>query len=107
MENEIKLQTYRKNGSRMYSGREHGLEIRGKLELNKKDKDANVYHILISDDTLALNSSFFGGLFADSVIKLGEDGFKNKYIFQNEDGSKVKSTIQKDIEEGIYDAVNS
>ena len=107
MESEvIKLQSYRKSESSMYSGREHGLEIRKELDLNKKDKDEKKYIIQISDDTIAINSSFFGGLFSDSVVGLGEERFKKKYIFQNNKGKEVKETIKKDIEEGIYDAIN-
>lgn len=102
----IKLQTYRKSGSRMYSGREYGLEIRSKLRLNEKDSDANEYIIEVSEDTIAINSSFFGGLFSDSVKNLGEKRFREKYIFVGNDRKSLKETIRKDIEEGIKDAVD-
>lgn len=107
MENStIKLQTFRKNGSRMFSGREFGLEVREKIDLDNKDKDDKCYEIIVSDDTIAINSSFFGGLFSESVYVLGVDRFREKYIFKNEFDKPLKPTIQKDIEEGIYDTVN-
>lgn len=102
----LKLDSYRKNGSRMFSGRDYGLEVRKKMGLNEKDQDQEVYTIQISDDILAVNSSFFGGLFAESVIKLGEKGFLDKYRFQNEKSREMKPTLRNDIKEGIYDALN-
>lgn len=106
METIIRLQAYRKPQSRMFSGRDYGVEVRRKLRLSEKDVDDCIYIIQIPSDTLAINSSFFGGLFADSVIRLQEDGFKRKYLFQNENGKELKPTLIRDIEEGIYDALN-
>lgn len=107
MSNIIKMLTYRKNESRMFSGREFGLEVRRKINLDSRDKDSETYCIQISDDTMAINSSFFGGLFSESVFVLGAEGFRKKYTFQNEHGKPLKDTLQKDIEEGIYDTLNS
>ena len=94
----IKLQAYRKPKSKMYSGRDHGIEVRNKLKLDEKDRDEKKYTI---------NSSFFGGLFSDSVIFLGKEKFKEKYNFLGENGETLKKTLVNDIEEGIYDAINS
>ncbi len=103
----IKLQAYRKPKSKMYSGRDHGIEVRNKLKLDEKDRDEKKYTIYIPNDTLAINSSFFGGLFSDSVIFLGKEKFKEKYNFLGENGETLKKTLVNDIEEGIYDAINS
>lgn len=91
----------------MYSGRDHGIEVRKKLKLDEKDKDEKTYKFYIPNDTLAINSSFFGGLFSDSVISLGKEEFKKKYKFTGDDGKTLKDTLLNDIEEGIYDAINS
>lgn len=107
MNNIIKLQGFRKNESRMFSGREFGIEVRCKIDLDSRDQDFETYYIQISDDTMAINSSFFGGLFSESVLTLGAERFREKYIFQNEKGKSLKDTLQKDIEEGIYDTLNS
>lgn len=104
--NVLNLMAYRQEHSRMFSGREHGLEVREALGLDEKDKDSMSYTIQIDDEILAVNSSFFGGLFSESVISLGKEIFEKKYIFKNEHGKDVKETIRRDIEEGIYDAVN-
>lgn len=102
----LKMNSYKKNESRMFSGRDYGLEVRQGMELDEKDKDNEVYIIQVSDDILAINSSFFGGLFSESVITLGEEGFREKYHFENEKGKMMKQTLRNDIKEGIYDALN-
>lgn len=107
MDKIIKMQKFRKPESRMFSGREFGLQVRKELELNNKDKDKDNYIIQIPDDIMAINSSFFGGLFSESVLCLGEEDFLKKYVFQNEKNKALKNTLQKDIREGIYDTLNS
>ena len=106
MSEKLKLDSYRKNGSRMFSGRDYGLEVRLNMKLDERDMDEETYIIQVPDDILAINSSFFGGLFAESVLKLGEQGFRDKYHFQNEKGNEMKATLRNDIKEGIYDALN-
>ena len=106
MRNIIQLQSFRKNESRMYSGRDFGLDVRDKITLDEKDNDNENYIVIFPDDTMSINSSFFGGLFAESLIVLGEKKFREKYCFQNEFYKPIKKSLQNDIEEGIYDALN-
>lgn len=101
----ISIQTYRQNGSKVFSGRDVGIDARRKLELNEKDIDEEQYEIIIPEDTYSIGGSFFGGLFSDSVIKLGEEGFRKKYIFKFAN-SELNDSLRGDIEEGIYDAIN-
>jgi len=83
------------------SGRPKGVEIRQKLDLNTLDKQqAEQITVKIPLNVVSLNSSFFLGLFADSVQALGEDGFRKKYVFE------ARPEIFKDINQGIEQALN-
>ena len=105
MTNEIKVQKYRQNGSKMFSGRDLGVTARQECNLAEKDKDDKVYTIVIPNDTYSFGGSFFGGMFSDSVIALGEKKFREKYLFSFNTG-KINDSIQEDINEGIFDALN-
>lgn len=101
----INIQEFRKNGSKIFSGRDIGIEARTKLDLNEKDLDEEEYTIIIPQDTYSITGSFFGGLFSDSIIRLKEEKFRKKYIFKCSQG-ELSEVLQNDIEEGIYDAIN-
>ena len=101
----INIQEFRKDGSKIFSGRDIGIEAREKLDLNEKDLDEEKYTIIIPQDTYSITGSFFGGLFSDSIIKLKEEKFRQKYIFKCSQGD-LSEVLQNDIEEGIYDAIN-
>ena len=103
--NEIRMHSNRTAGSRVYSGRPLGEEVRGRLELNSKDKDNEVYYFLFPKDTMSINSSYFGGMLEESVISLGRNKFQEKYIFIYDDGSELKQSLKENIEEGIEDAL--
>ena len=75
----INLLNFRSNGSKIFSGRDKGIDAR--------------------------NSSFFGGLFESSIINLKEDGFRKKYIFKFDDGAALSEELQHNIDEGIYESL--
>lgn len=104
--NKINLQGYRAAGSKIYSGRDIGKKARKELDLNNKDSDQQQYKVVVPSDTYSINGSFFGGLFSDSVIKLGESEFRGKYEFVYEDDKHLNEILSGDIEDGIYDAIN-
>ncbi|KYG90888.1 hypothetical protein A0U40_17620 [[Bacillus] sp. KCTC 13219] len=91
----INLGNVKKSKSRVFSGREFGKSIRTKYNLDDLDNTEGQITIKIPDDTISMNSSFFLGLFDRSIIKLGEDGFREKYKFI------CSPIIDKSIEDGI------
>nr|DAY89475.1 MAG TPA: protein of unknown function DUF4325 [Caudoviricetes sp.] len=106
MSSKINLHKYRTNGSKIFSGRDRGCDARRALKLDELDETTDKIIVSIPKDTWAINSSFFGGLFEASVIKLKENCFRQKYQFQFDDGTPLSSTLQSNIEEGIFDALN-
>lgn len=101
----INIQDYRESGSKIFSGRDSGILARKKLNLNQLDFDDEQYNIVIPDDTYSISGSFFGGLFSDSVIELGEEKFREKYHFVHSN-KELGESLKNDVEEGIYDALN-
>lgn len=73
--------------------------MRRALSLNDHDKDKSAILIIsIPDRILSVNTSFFLGCFEESVVNLGEEKFRNKYIF------KCDEILMKSIEDGIHRA---
>lgn len=95
----INLENYRGAKSRVFSGREEGKKVRKRLQLDHLDTQDQIIEIIIPDDTIAINSSFFLGLFGGSVRALGEDVFRSKYQFL------CKSALNKSINDGIQRAL--
>lgn len=86
---------------KVISGRDRGITLREKLKIDEKDNDEEIYEFEIAQDVYSFNSSCFLGLFSDSIKKLGEKKFREKYQFNCSD------LIRMNIEDGIRDAVNN
>lgn len=82
-----------------------GHEARKKLHLDNKDCDTKTYMFLLPDDAESVCSSFFCGMFAESIYFLGEMGFMDKYLFCHENGGDLSPRMEHDINDGIYNAV--
>ena len=102
----VNLLRFRGDGSKIFSGREQGVRERNELRLNVLDDGEEEINIIIPKDTWSINSSFFGGLFESSIIKLTEQGFRKKYKFKMDDGSDLSSDLQQNVDEGIFEALN-
>jgi hypothetical protein len=82
----IELLKYRGQGSTVFTGRPEGKLARADLNLDEKDTDGNTYVVIIPKNTTSFNSSFFLGLFFDSIKKMGSiDRFYEKYMFEIEE----------------------
>lgn len=102
----INLHQYRTGTSKIFSGRDKGIDVRKEKNLDEMDKNDEQVVVSIPKDTWTINSSFFGGLFEKSVIDLGKEKFLEKYTFVFDDGSVLSSELRQNIDEGIHDALN-
>jgi len=89
----LNLADFRRENIRVYSGRERGSAVRAKDGLDKFDREEGSMTIIIPEDTISFNSSFFLGLLGPSVRALGA-GFDKKYSFM---AAEIHTA---DIEEG-------
>ncbi len=70
--------------AKVFAGRERGKYWRAKFEIDKLDSEPEPVTVLVPEDILSLNISFFLNLFGESIRKLGKEGFRTHYIFQND-----------------------
>lgn len=96
---EVNLGDLLPKGSKVFSGRKEGDEARKKLALDFYDSNEEKMTIIIPAYTLSVNPAFFLSLFGISIRLLGEEKFKQKYIFECDD------VIRKNIEEHIKSAL--
>lgn len=96
----IKLEDYI-DSKKVLSGREKGKKLREKLKIGDEDKKNEKVKIIIPADVYAFNSSYFLGLFGESVRKFGKDKFLEKYDFS------CNEIIMMNVLDGIEDALNN
>lgn len=99
--NSINLNDCRQKGSKVLSGRNEGKLWRKKFKLDNLDKCDCKVIVDIPEDLFSINISFFLGLFGNSVRKLGEKAFKEKYEFSCDE------VIMEDIDTGIKNALKT
>lgn len=95
--------------STTFSGRPEGKKVRQVLNIDKCDSDNEVYKVVVPEDTTTFNTSFFLGLFFESIEKLKNiDTFKKKYIidFDNIEDEEVREILLEDIEDAYVRANN-
>lgn len=96
----INITNYLIPETKIYSGRDKGIEVRKKIKLDTKDKEEIVYNIFIDPKTIMISSSFILGLFKDSYLKYGSKIFDQKYIFITKTLTHPDE-IKEDIQRGI------
>ena len=85
--------------ARIFSGRDSGKAARVKLEVERVERADDKIIVRIPTDALAVNLSFFLGLFGPSVRKYGAEGFRDIYTFEG------KPIHLRSVEEGIRKAL--
>lgn len=65
----------------VFAGRERGRYWRKRFKIDKLDTQPETVDVIIPNDVISLNISFFLNLFGESVRLLGRDGFVKHYHF--------------------------
>lgn len=67
----------------VFSGRDRGIAARREFQLDSSEDLSDSVEVLLPDNTYTVTSSFFLGLFGDSVRKCGSlSQFEKKYHFK-------------------------
>jgi hypothetical protein len=85
--------------AKVFSGRERGKYWRRQFRLDELDRADHRVTVVVPDDILALNLSFFLSLFGESVRFLGPEGFRDKYEF------RCDPSLNPQIEQGVEQAL--
>lgn len=70
--------------AKVFAGRERGKYWRARFKLNELDDSLEPVRVVVPDDILSLNISFFLNLFGDSIRRLGRDKFREHYVFEHD-----------------------
>jgi len=70
--------------AKVFAGRERGKYWRQRFRLDELDQTSETIEVVIPEDIISLNISFFLNLFGDSIRKLGRDEFNKHYIFKSD-----------------------
>jgi hypothetical protein len=89
--------------SGLLSGRDSGLATRKRFQVSRMDQSPDVVMVKIPDEVFSMNTSFFLGLFGDSVRALGEQAFRAKYQFVC-DEEIHRPTIERGIEKALKES---
>lgn len=81
----IDIRKYVKKDLGVLRDRPKGEQVRQQTNLEEKDKDENKYEVVIDNNFISLNTSFFLGMFEKSIQTLGETKFREKYQFRAKD----------------------
>lgn len=93
----IDLDDYRTPGVRVFAGRDRGNAVRLEVKLEELDMDPDVeVEVHVPEDISSVNTSFFLGLFGDSIRQIGPGRFREKYRFT---GKRLGSVYEAGIRE--------
>lgn len=95
---QINLDDFRSPHSRVYAGRDRGIAVRERVRLSDLERSSDVIEVSVPEDIFSVNSSFFLGMFGDSIRALGEEQFRKRYRFT---GADIDATIDYCIAEAL------
>lgn len=93
----FELDNYRIPGSKIFTGRDIGLDVKNRSNINTIFETNDVVEFVIPDNLFSINPSFFEELFIDIVLKYGKEIFFKKMEFTN----LGKYQFQKPLNEAI------
>ena len=97
-ESVIKLETYRTKGSKVFTGRDRGIEVRTESKIDELEAKSDKVIIWIPTDVMSINPSFLEEFLFNVVTKLNKKGFYNKFTFKSD---SKRYDISVDLEEAI------
>ncbi len=96
---------FSKLGGPVYSGRKRGELVRKKMKIDSVDQGEAIVHVKIPADAYSVTSSFFLGLFGESIRRAGDrQTFLKKFqfdcppVFQETFDSCIARALQEQTE---------
>lgn len=94
----IHLNEFKTAGSKVFTGRKKGLEVRRLSKIDELEIDNEKITIVIPNDIYSINPSFLEELLVNVVTKLGKEGFYTKFSVQNDGEYKIAEDLEEAIE---------
>jgi hypothetical protein len=89
----INLQDHRTIGSRVFTGRDRGIEVRNASQIDSLEIENDKIEIVIPEDIGSINPSFLEEFLFNVVSKLKSEKFYQKFVFINEGRYKIKQDL--------------
>lgn len=89
----IDLENYRTKGSRVFIGRDRGIEVRNTSKIDTLATEYDEVIIKIPDDIGSINPSFLEEFLFNVVTKLKKEEFFQKIKFTNEGRYKIAEDV--------------
>lgn len=106
----IDLARYHTAGVRLMSGRDRGVLVREKVDLDVLDAalaatPGSTVTVRIPAEVIFVSSSFYLGLFGPSIRRLGAQAFEERYLFEGpHSASNLRVAIREAIHRGNQEA---
>ena len=97
-QSEINLKDYRTPGSKVFTGRDRGIEVRKKSKINELEKNNDKIIVVIPEDIGSINPSFLEEFLLDVVTRLRADNFFSKFEFVNNGRYKIKEDLDEAVD---------
>lgn len=94
----INLQDFRTVGSKVFTGRDRGVEVREQSKIDDAAGQYDKIDIEIPEDIRSINPSFLEEFLVHVVSRLGETEFRNKFNFHNPGRYKIEDDLNEAIE---------
>ena len=94
----INLQDFRTPQSKVFTGRDRGVEVRKKSKIDSVIDEYEQIIIVIPEDIRSINPSFLEEFLLNVVTKLGEEGFYKKFKIINNGRYQVNEDLKEAIE---------
>ena len=96
--NIIRLEEFRVEGAKVFTGRDRGQQVRNESKLDEiADKYEDV-EFIIPDNVYSINPSFFEELFLNVVLKFGRERFLKKFHFKSEGDYNFQRSLNEAID---------
>jgi len=94
----IDLENFRTKGSKVFTGRDRGIEVREASKIDALSKDYEKVVIRIPKDIMSINPSFLEEFLTNVAIREGRENFMKKVKFESE---STRYNIAVDLDEAI------
>ena len=94
----INLEDYRTPGSKVFTGRDRGGDVRERSHIDELAANNDLVIIEVPADIRSINPSFLEELLYNVVPKFGKDGFYKRIKFRT---NGTRYNIIKDVEEAV------
>lgn len=99
METIIDLANFRTIGSKVFTGRDRGIDVRNSSKIDELASLDNKIQIVVPEDIRSINPSFLEEFLINVVLKLGKEQFYKNINFLTSGRYKI--------EEDLHEAVDS